>query len=267
MHAPRWSAERYARHAGPRLRPALDLLARVEIEHAERVVDLGCGAGALFPALRARFPGAALTGVDSSPAMLAKARDADAGATLVEADAASWRPAGPVDLIVANALLHWLPDHEGLVPDLLRRCRALAVQVPANFDAPSHRLVRELMGEPPWAERLAGIRLGDNLLPPARYHALLTAQGAIAVELWETIYWHALDGPDPVLDWLRGTTLLPIQAALAGAGTAAADTEAFERALGERLRAAYPADAKGVTLFPFRRLFFVATTGSGDALG
>jgi trans-aconitate 2-methyltransferase len=99
-------------------------LARVELDAARAVVDLGCGAGALFPALRARFPEAAITGVDSSSAMLARVRDVDPRVTLIEADAASWRPERPVDLIVANALLHWLPDHERLLPDLLRCCRS-----------------------------------------------------------------------------------------------------------------------------------------------
>ena len=192
--APRWSAERYGRHAGPRLRPALDLLGRVELHDARTVVDLGCGAGALFPALRARFPEAAITGVDTSPAMLAKARKLDPDVSLIEADVASWRPERPVDLIVANALLHWLPDHERLLPDLLHSCRVLAVQVPSNFDAPSHRLIRELMAEPPWSARLGSVRLGDSLLPAPPCHAILTAATASA-DLWETTYFHALSGP------------------------------------------------------------------------
>src|SRR5690348_3185829 len=94
-----WSPAQYARHAGPRLRPAHDLLAKVDLADAAAVVDLGCGAGVVFPALRARFPNAQLTGVDQSPAMLAKAAQADAAALLVEADAAAWRPDQPVDLI------------------------------------------------------------------------------------------------------------------------------------------------------------------------
>lgn len=250
-----WSPERYARHAAPRLRPALDLLAQVGLDDARRVVDLGCGAGALFPTLRARFPRAQITGVDASPAMLARAREVDQVVRLVAADAASWRPEEPVDLILANAVLHWLPDHERLLPELLRSCQVLAVQVPANFEAPSHRIVRELLAEPPWAERLQGLRLGDNLLAAARYHALLTEAGA-TVDMWETTYFHALAGPDPVLDWLRGTTLLPVQAALGGAGSAASAT--FEAALAPRLREAYPPGPGGLTVFPFKRLFLVA---------
>lgn len=252
-----WSPEQYGRHADARLRPALDLLARVPLADARSLVDLGCGTGVLFPALRARFPAATLTGVDLSPEMLAKAAKADPAATLVEADAALWRPVEPVDLILANASLHWVPDHERLLPALARCCRVLAVQMPENFAAPSHRLVQELAAEPPWAEALAGVQLGRNLLPAARYHALLRAEGA-AVDLWQTVYYQEMSGAAPVLDWLKGTTLLPIQAAL-GAGSAA--MAAFERELGARLALAYPPDAAGRTLFPFQRLFMVAQRG------
>lgn len=254
-----WSPERYANHAGARLRPALDLLARVPLEDARHVVDLGCGAGALFFALRARFPQAKLTGVDVSESMLAKARAMDPEVELVGDDAASWRPARPVDLIVANAALHWVPDHDRLIPDLLRHCRVLAVQVPDNFTAPAYRLVRETMARPPWASNLATVAMGDHVLAPAAYMSLLRGAGA-AVDLWQTIYHQQLVGFDAVLDWLRGTTLLPVHSSLGGANSP--ETRDFERALGESLRGAYPADAGGVVLFPFRRLFFVAVTTS-----
>lgn len=260
MPALSWSPEQYGRHAAPRLRPALDLLARVPLgPETASVVDLGCGAGALFPALRTRFPQARLVGVDVSPAMLEKAKAVGPGVELIEADAVTWRPAGPVDLIIANASLHWLPGHDRLLPDLLRCCRVLAVQVPANLAALSHRLIRTLAAEPEWRDRLGGLELGGHVLEPAAYHAILTGAGA-AVDLWETTYHHALAGADPVLEWLKGTTLLPVHAALGGAGTESA--RAFERTLGVRLAAAYPADAAGVTLFPFKRLFFVAATVS-----
>lgn len=251
--ATRWSPERYRRHAAPRLRPALDLLAHVELDAAHTVVDLGCGAGAVFPALQARFPKARLIGVDASPAMLAEAGTADPGVTLVEADAASWRPEHPVDLIFTNALLQWVPDHERLLPELMRCCRVLAMQIPANFEAPSHRLLRELMAESPWKQKLEGVRLGDHLLRAPQYHTILTTAGA-TVDAWETTYFHLLVGSDPVLDWLTGTTLLPIRAALAGDEAAT-----FESVLAERLRVAYPPDARGMTLLPFRRLFVIGS--------
>jgi trans-aconitate 2-methyltransferase len=254
MTALAWSPEQYGCFAAPRLRPGLDLLARVPLgEDARTVVDLGCGAGALFPALRVRFPKARLVGVDLSPEMLAKAAAADPRAELVRADAATWRPVEPVDLVLANASLHWVPDHERLLPDLLRCTRVLAVQVPLNFASSSHRLTLELAAEPPWAERLEGLELGEHVLEPAAYHALLRGAGA-DVDLWETIYHHVLAGPDPVLAWLKGTALLSVAAALGDA------MPAFEQALASRLAVAYPSDASGITLFPFRRLFLIAVS-------
>ena len=101
-------------------------------------------------------------------------------AELVEADVARWRPQAPVDLILANASLQWLGDHERLLPDLLRHCRVLAVQLPDNFDAPSHRLLRETMASGPRTERLAGMVMGDRILRPERYLAVLRAHGAAA---------------------------------------------------------------------------------------
>jgi trans-aconitate 2-methyltransferase len=175
----RWEPGQYGRFAGPRLRPGIDLLARVPLEGAASVVDLGCGSGALFPALRARFPGAELTGVDNSPEMLAQAHRVDEGATLVEADAASWRPdRPPVDVIFSNALLHWVPDHAKLLPALLGSCRVLVVQMPANFAAPSHQLIGEIAARPRWVDRLGGIRLGEHVLGLPAYRRLLAPLAA-----------------------------------------------------------------------------------------
>lgn len=258
-----WSPDAHARHAGPRLRPALDLLARVPLDPATvtGLVDLGCGAGALFPALRARFPEARVTGVDLSPEMLRRARAADPKVRLVEADFRDWRPPRPVDLIVANAVLHCIPIQRRLLPELLRACRVLAFQVPDNFHAPSHRLVEELMREPAWRDRLGYVRLGDCVLTPWRYREILVEAGAATVEMWQTTYFHELTGEDPVLGWLRGTTLLPVHAALGGPASAAVGR--FENELGERLRRAYVPSADGVTLFPFQRLFLVARAADG----
>ena len=258
MAEPVWDPTRYARHGDARLQPALDLLARVPLTKAARVVDLGCGAGALFPALQARFPGAELIGVDRSASMLARVRTLDHSVRLIEADAATWRAESHVDLIVANAVLHWLADHARLLPDLLRQCRVLAVQVPDNFAAPSHRLVRETMLAGAWAAELRHVTLGDQVLPAKAYAALLRRAGA-TWDMWRTTYFQQLDGADAVLEWLRGTTLLPVHAALGGADQPL--SRAFDAALGARLRAAYPVDTSGRVVFPFRRLFFVAETG------
>lgn len=210
----------------------------------------------MFPAIRSRFPQARLIGVDNSAAMLARARQVDGEAELIEADAAVWRPAASVDLILANASLQWISGHETLIPRLLACCRCLAVQVPDNFSAPSHSLVDRTMRLPEWHDRLRGVEHGRFALEAEAY-VRVVASAAGELDLWRTTYYQQLTGRDAVLDWLRGTTLLPVFAALGGAESP--DARAFEAALGRALAVAYPTDAAGRVLFPFTRLFFVAT--------
>lgn len=250
-----WSPEKYSRHRGPRQRPGLDLIARLGDRMPHSIVDLGCGSGALLRALRRRWPEAAITGVDVSAAMLEAARRDHPDVTFIEADISSWLPPEPVDLVFSNAALHWVPDHRRLLPELVRCCRVLAVQMPNNGAAPAHRAILELAERPEWRTRLGDIGVHRHILPPAEYARLL-ARHARSTDVWETIYYQRLTGADPVLEWVRGTTLLPVYEALGGRDSEA--SQAFEAHYAELLRAAYPADEDGVTLFPFRRLFILA---------
>ena len=250
-----WQPERYLAFADQRTRPALDLLARVPLAHPARVADLGCGPGNSTALLAQRWPEAAVIGVDSSPEMLAQARVSGVRATWIDADIGGWTPDRPLDLIYANAALQWLGEHAVLLPRLLGRLRAdgvLAVQMPRNFEEPSHALLRETARSGPWADRLTGTLERPPVAAPAWYHDLL-APHAAALDIWETEYLHVLAGDDPVLSWTRGTALRPIMQVLD-----AAQFAAFETAYAARLRAAYPRRIDGCTLFPFRRLFIVA---------
>jgi len=213
------------------------------------------------PALGERWRGAALVGIDLSPEMLAEARRADVAgrARWIEGDVGTWEPdrdARPA-LLVSNACLQWIPDHARLVPRLVDAVApggVLAVQMPNNFEMPSHALARELAAEPPFA---AHVRLAPpSVLSAAAYYRLIAAcDGVEAVDLWETDYLHVLRGDDPVVAWARGTTLLPIVGPLE-----AADPTLAARFLDRyraRVAAAYPRERDGATLFPFKRLFFV----------
>lgn len=249
-----WDPAQYGLFADARARPAIDLIARLPDAPApRRITDLGCGDGRITRLLQARWPGAAVTGIDSDAAMLAAAREPPGDIEWVAADIAGWRPDTPRDLIFSNAGLHWLPDHAGLFARLaaaLAPGGRLAVQMPDNFDQPSHRLSRSLAAEPRW-------NLGDAadrsaVATPGDYFGWLTAAGC-GVDIWTTDYLQPMKGPDPVLNWLRGSLLVPVLARL----TAAERTD-FLAALGGRLREAYPPGADGVTLFPFRRLFILA---------
>lgn len=258
--APGWDPGQYLKFGGPRARPAADLLARVPVSAPRHIVDLGCGAGNITAILASRWPEAAIVGVDADPAMLDCARTAAPGTELAHSGIADWTPGTPPDLIWSNAALHWLDDHEALFPRLMAALApggALAVQMPRNFGAPSHRAIVEAADAGPWRDRLAPAvaryRAPGPVAEPGDYLAML-APAAREVDIWETTYLHVLRGDDPVLDWIAGSALRPVLAPL----TEEAERAAFLADLGMRLRAAYPPGADGRTPFPFRRLFIVA---------
>jgi trans-aconitate 2-methyltransferase len=250
-----WHPERYLAFDDHRTRPAADLLARVPLSAPGRIVDLGCGPGNSTALLAARWPDADVVGVDSAPAMLAKARASGVSAGWLEADIVDWAPDAPVDLLFSNAVLQWLPEHQVLLPRLLAHLRAggvLAIQMPRNFQAASHLMLRELAAQDPWAERLAGRLQADPVAPPAWYYDLL-APHAATLDVWQSEYLQALAGEDPVLRWTESTALRPVLQALDEHASAA-----FKDAYAARLREAYPRRPDGTTLYPFRRLFIVA---------
>ena len=257
-----WDPAQYLRHAGHRARPFTDLLARVPDlpGRSPLIADLGCGPGNVTTLLATRWPTARITGYDNSAEMLDKARVEYAGPTagggsldFAHADVRTWAPAQPYDLILSNATLQWVPGHverfaewiAGLAPG-----GTFAFQVPGNFGSPSHRLMRELAESAGLADTL---RHEDAVLTPEAYLAVLADLGC-EVDAWETTYVHLLQGEDPVLDWVKGTGLRPLLAALAD------DPGARETFLSEyraALREAYPRGPHG-TPFPFRRVFAVA---------
>jgi trans-aconitate 2-methyltransferase len=261
--APDWSAARYLRFADERTRPAGDLIARIPTAEVTRAVDLGCGPGNSTDLLAARFPGARIVGIDSSPDMLAAARRRLPGARFEEVDIAAWADPGPFDVILANASLQWVPDHARLLPSLLARLAAggsLAVQMPDNLDEPSHRLMREVATEGPWRAALAGAATARATRREAAwYWRLLRETGAASVDIWRTTYLHPLAGPDAIVDWLKSTGLRPFLAPL-GAG----DAEAFLARYRAALAGAYPAESDGSVLLAFPRLFFIAVRGAAD---
>ena len=307
-----WDPDRYLTYADERTQPFLDLLSRVPTTDPRTVVDLGCGPGQLTRLLKDRWPAARVTGVDSSPEMVARAREVE-GIEVVLADLRGWLgdgsaslgdgsvsprdgsaslgdgsaslrdgsvsprdgsvsprdgsasprdgSAGRVDVLVSNATLQWVPRHLDLLPALVRRLIPggwLAVQVPGNFEEPSHTLRRELAAEAPYAAHTRDLDSPASH-DPGTYLDALAALGC-TVQAWETTYLHVLTGPDPVFTWVSGTGARPTLEALDAVGL----REPFEAELKRRLRAAYPARPYGVVL-PFRRVFAVAQAGPAAA--
>lgn len=252
-----WDASQYLRFEHERARPFFDLLARVQRQQVDHAVDLGCGAGNLSRVLAERWPGARVTGVDSSPEMLTRARTFEIPGRLafVAGDIATWGAPERLDLIVSNAAFQWVPDHEGLfsrLVDMLAPAGTLAVQMPHITDMPGRRVIADVAREATWRSRLAGVGLHAESVKPLEWYVRLLRGLGLTVDGWETTYVHVLTGTDPVLEWLKGTALRPFIDRL---GPAA---DEFLSALAARLREAYPA-TDGATLFPFPRIFLVAS--------
>jgi trans-aconitate 2-methyltransferase len=252
----RWDPRQYSRFADERSRPFHELVGRIGADAPGVVTDLGCGSGELTATLAERWPAARIRGIDSSPEMIAQAPRAErVEFSLGEAQAFA---ATGTDVLISNALLQWVPDHLALLAMWAGQLQPggwLAFQVPANFTAPSHVLMRELAESGAWRQRLAGVlRHGDAIAEPPEYVDVLATAG-LRVDAWQTEYLHVLGGEDPVLEWVRGTGLRPVLAALS-------DDEAarFSAEYAARLRQAYPRAPYG-TVFGFRRTFVVAHKG------
>jgi trans-aconitate 2-methyltransferase len=256
-----WDPEQYQVYADERGRPFVDLVARVAATDPRRVVDLGCGPGTLTAMLARRWPAADVLGLDSSPAMIA---EAVAGERLrfEIGDLRDWRPEEPVDVLVSNATLQWLPDHLDLLEGLVGRLAPggwLAFQVPGNHDQPSHALLHELARDARFASYTAGVARPRSH-DPAVYAERLRDLG-LRVDAWETTYLHLLAGEDPVFAWISGTGARPTLQALPD--DLRATFVAEYRAL---LRDAYPPGRHGTTL-PFRRIFVVAHADPSQMVG
>lgn len=251
-----WNPEQYLKFAGPRLQPALDLMARLPADLAAPLaVDLGCGTGSATLRLAERWPQAEVIGVDDSADMLARAAPACSRVRWVQGHLGHWRVPSPAGLIFSNAALHWLPDHVTLFPTLLSQLApggVLAVQMPRNFGAPSHQLIHATALDGPWRARLAPLVTPPPVAEP-RWYIEQLAPHVNALDVWETEYQQVLTGPDPVKEYTKGTWLMRFLQALPPDEAAA-----FEVDYAARVRAAYPPLADGRTLFPFRRLFIVA---------
>ena len=248
-----WNPGQYLKFDGHRLRPALDLLAHVDVDSPEAVYDLGCGPGNATRLLAERWPDAKITGVDGSADMLARARDALPELDWVEADLNGWAPPAHADVLYSNAALQWLDDHAELFPRLMGHLApggVLAVQMPGNSAQPSHRLIRDAAG--PLLEMLEPLMRPYPVADPADYYDALEPVSS-ALDIWETVYTQVLEGDNAVAEWLKGSALKPLLDTL---DEDEADT--FFAAYSALTQEAYPKRADGRTIFPFRRVFIVA---------
>jgi trans-aconitate 2-methyltransferase len=258
-----WSARQYVQFENERTRPVRDLLAALPAIDARSVIDIGCGPGNSTEILAARFSGAAVSGFDSSADMVAAARRRLPGLQFDLADVEQWaheNGAGDVerfDVILANAVLQWVPGHARLFPALAAKLApggALAVQMPDNLDEPAHRLMREIAADGPWAAKLTAAAAARPSMPMAdRYFEILSETGC-RVDIWRTTYYHALSGgAGAVVEWFKGSGLRPFIAPLNDE-----EREEFLMRYRSAVARAYPAKSDGGVFLPFPRLFIIA---------
>jgi trans-aconitate 2-methyltransferase len=253
-----WSAAQYSKFEDERTRPVRDLLARIPTTKVASAADIGCGPGNSTELLQARYPNAVITAIDSSPDMIEASRKRLPGLRFEIDDIAAWRSPGPFDVILANATLQWLPDHETLLPNLIAKLAlggSLAVQIPDNLDEPAQRLMREIAADGPWAEKLSGAsKARATPHSAAWYYSALRALVA-TVDIWRTTYYHPLSGgAGAVTEWFKGTGLRPFLDPLD-----AVERSTFLARYETAVAQVYPALPDGTVLLPFPRLFFVAT--------
>jgi trans-aconitate 2-methyltransferase len=253
---PTWDAEVYLRFSSERTQPSLDLVARIDLPEAERIIDVGCGPGNSTAVLRHRWPNARIVGMDNSEEMIAAASKSYPGEKWLLGDAATWTARRPYDIVFSNAALQWVPNHARLFPRLFEQVApggALAVQLPAHYVSPVHRVILQVADDPEWRELME--TPGKALIKesPSFYYDLLQPLAKRLV-IWETEYYHILDGPHAIIEWFRGTGLRPFLGALRDLD----QKQRFEEMLLEGYSKSYPRQQDGRILFPFRRLFIVA---------
>ncbi len=254
-----WNPQEYLAFEDHRLRPALDLLARIPLEHASNVVDLGCGTGRVTRMMQERWPNAKVIGLDSSPEMLKEARAVVSKVEWREQKIDDWRPTSRLDVIYSNATLHWLSDHEALYPRLMGYLEPggyLAAQMPGNFTAPTHTLVYAAARSGPWVKKLEPLFRPPPVMELADYYAVLAPHSEY-LDIWETTYLQELHGDNPVAEWTRGTWLKPFLDVLHEP-----ERSRFEAEYRRLILETYPPGAMGQTLLPFRRIFIVARAPS-----
>jgi trans-aconitate 2-methyltransferase len=251
-----WNPDNYLRFGDERTRPAVDLAFRIRIEQPRRVIDLGCGPGNSTQVLRNRWPAARVCGLDSSPEMIAAARQSHPDQEWILGQIEDWSPDQPYDLVFSNAALHWIPDHRALVRRLFDQVAAggaLAFQIPSAGYSAVRSCIHEIADDAAWATRMDEARRAQTLDAPEVYYDALATQ-ATAVDLWEAEYHHVMESATAIVEWVSSTALRPFLSALDGEE----DQQRFLALVTERVTEAYPKRSYGRVLFPFKRTFVIA---------
>ena len=251
-----WSSQQYLMFEDERTRPARDLLAQIPLDQIELAYDLGCGPGNSTELIVSRFPGADVIGVDSDDDMLSAARKRLTDLRFVKGDLTNWEAEKPADLLYANAVFQWVPDHLSVLSrsmDSLKPGGVLAVQMPDNLNEPTHLLMEDVAKSPDFAARFGKPSLRRAILPKPETYVERLGPKSTRIDVWHTIYYHQLANAEAIVEWVKGTGLRPYLQALPE-DVRPDYLEAYFNAISQ----AYVPMADGSVLLKFPRLFMVA---------
>jgi trans-aconitate 2-methyltransferase len=251
-----WEPDLYLKFATERTQPTIDLVSRINLAEPERIIDVGCGPGNSTRVLRNRWPHAEIIGLDKSPEMIRAARTAFPGENWILADATTWKDVKPFDIVFSNAVFQWIPDHSHLINHWMSqvsRNGIMAFQVPAHYDSPVHQVILEVSRDPKWNKKMEAARNALTKEKPGFYYDLLRTIPS-RIDIWETIYYHIVEGPNSIVEWFRGTGLRPYLDVL----TKVEERHEFETMIKHGYTQKYPPQKDGKVLFPFKRLFVIA---------
>lgn len=251
-----WDARQYSKFEQERTLPARDLCAAIPLNRAERIIDVGCGIGNSTAVLKARYPDAHVTGADMSESMLAAARRDHPELEFIHFDAAKDFPRldGGYDVVFSNACIQWIPDHPGLLRNMmgiLKPGGVLAVQTPMIDDEPIHRIIVELAGSGRWRAHFPQQRIFHNLTQGQYFDELAAISSDFSI--WQTTYCHRMPSHQHIMEWYKGTGLRPYLSVLN-----TPDAAAFEAEVLAGVTKAYPVQRSGEIIFRFPRFFFTA---------
>ncbi len=251
-----WNPEQYLKYKSERTQPSIDLVSRIKIENPKNIIDIGCGPGNSTQILHQRWPSAEIVGLDHSEEMIKKAREDYPEQKWLAADVSSFKSNIFYDIVFSNAVLHWIPHHEILVPNLFKLVRnrgAMAVQVPANHESPLHKALLSVSSGEKWHRYTKGCEKMLHHHPAEYYYQLLTPI-ASKIELWETTYYHILPSHQGLIEWGKGTAMKPYLDRLPDDSK----KNRFEKEVLAGCKKAYKRQKDGSIVFRFNRLFFIA---------
>ena len=251
-----WNPRQYLQFANERTRPSIDLSPRVNIENPKCIIDIGCGPGNSTRVLRGRWPDAKIAGLDSSAAMIEKAKEDYPGIEWITADASAFMHEKKYDIVFSNAAIQWIPDHEVLVPhlfEIVNRGGALAVQVPGNKESPLHQALLRVSSSPKWSRFTSDVEKIFTYNDAAYYYDTLFRISS-KFDLWETTYYHVLNSHAGLVEWYKGTGMRPFLEKLPDESS----RKEFENEVLAECIQVYPIRKDGKVLYPFKRIFFIA---------